>query len=138
MARPWVRLGIMCVVFAVLLLAPLAGFLSLLENYEVLEKGRLLSHTGGTVYKIRFFGAFDLFVEPDHQLDKDTLNAFILVGVAFISLTFAFLLAWLKGSNRRDIVRFNILMFLGMSWLAADELLGIHETVGHNSSGRTT
>jgi hypothetical protein len=132
MSRPWVRLAVMCVVFTILLLAPMAGFLALLENYEVLEKGRLLSHTGGTVYKIRFFGAFDLFVEPDHQLDKDTLNAFILVGVAFISLTFGVLLAWLKNRDRGDVVRFNMLMFLGMTWLAADELLGIHETVGHN------
>jgi hypothetical protein len=122
----------MCVVFCLLLLAPLAGFLAILENYEVIEKGQLLSHSGGLVYRIRFFGAFDLLVEPDHQLDKDTLNAFILVGVAFISLTFGVLLAWLRRNRYSDVVRFNIVMFLGMSWLAADEMLGIHETVGHN------
>jgi hypothetical protein len=128
-SRSWCRLGVVC---AVLVLAAFTGFLTILENYEVLEKGRLLAHSGGLVYKVRFFGSFDLFIEPDHQLDKDVLNAFMLVGVAFISLTFGVLYGWLKGRQRGDFFRFSILMFLGMSWLAADELLGIHETLGHN------
>lgn len=131
-SRPWCRLTIMCAVFGVLLLAPLAGFLAVLENYEVIEKGQLLSHTGGLVYRIRFFDRFELLIEPDHQLDKDILNAFILVGVAFMSLTFGVVLSWLRRNQYSEVVRFNMLMFLGMSWLAADELLGIHETLGHN------
>lgn len=96
MSRPRCRLAILCVVFTVLLLAPLAGLLGLLEDYEVVEKGQLLSHTGGLVYKIRIFGRYRLFVEPDHHLDKDTLNGFILVGIAFISLTFGVVLGWLR------------------------------------------
>ncbi len=131
-SRPWCRLAIMCAVFGVLLLAPLAGFLAVLENYEVIEKGQLLSHSGGLVYRIRFFDRFEFLVEPDHQLDKDLLNAFILVGVAFISLTFGVVLSWLRKHQYSEVVRFNVVMFLGMSWLAADELLGIHETLGHN------
>lgn len=118
---------------ALLLAASAAGVLALvlLSGAEVLEKGQLLPYTEGQIYKVRFGGGLVLYVEPDLKPNLDLLNAYLLTGLAFVALSFASVLAFLA---RRDgaAFRFFTAAFFGASYLVADELLGIHETLGHN------
>ncbi len=120
----------------VLLLLAAAGIGALayffLADAEVLEKGRLLSYTEGKIYKVRFGGGLVLYIEPDLKPSLDLLNAYLLTGIAFIALSFAALLAGVAGDTSSSAFRFFALVFLGASYLVADEILGIHETVGHN------
>lgn len=113
-------------------LATVAGLLAvaaLSGHYEVLAKGQLLPYTEARVYRVRFFDRFDLWVEPEHRPSADALTAYFLTGLAFVSLAFAWLLHRL--GDRRTAPMFA-LMFLGGSYLAADEYLGLHESIGHN------
>lgn len=123
---------LLCVVGVICFLLVLF-FLSLLNNYEIIEKGRLLDYTKGVVYKVRFFGQYTILVEPEHRLEQDVLNSFLLVGIGFISLTYAFLIAQLERHGIKD-KRFLmfITMFGGMIYLAIDEYFGVHESIGHN------
>lgn len=100
-----------------------------LGHYEVVAKGQLLSYTEGRIYQVRFFDRFDLLVEPEHRLSADAVTAYFLTGIAFIALAFAWLLHRMgPGSAPRMFA----LIFLGASYLAADEYLGLHESIGHN------
>jgi hypothetical protein len=126
----WVRLCVLCVALGIVLVTPVIGFLTLLENHGFLDKGQLVSQTQGLVDKI-LIDSSTLFADPDHQLGKGVLSAFILAGIGFVSLTFGVMLAWMRRGLRHESIRFFLLMFIGMSFLAADELLGIHATVDH-------
>lgn len=98
-------------------------------NYEVIDKGRLLPYTSGFIYEIRFFDQFNMYVELENRIRPDMLNVYFLLGVAFIALTYTVLMQ--SFSLRLEMWMFA-LMFAGMSYLAADEWLGIHESIGHN------
>ncbi|MBT8138076.1 MAG: hypothetical protein KJO54_13760 [Gammaproteobacteria bacterium] len=114
------------------LAAFVAGIVALLvamNNYEVIDKGRLLPYTSGFIYQIRFFDQFNVFVELENRIRPDLLNVYFLLGVAFIALTYAVLMQ--SFAQRLEMWMFA-LMFVGMSYLAADEWVGIHETIGHN------
>lgn len=118
-----------------LLLAALAGgVLSylLVADYEVLEKGQLLPYTAGKIYKVRFGGWLTLYLEPELQPSWDLLDAYLRTGAAFIALTFSAILATAGRETGSARFRFFVVAFLGMSYLVADEMLGIHETIGHN------
>jgi hypothetical protein len=65
----------------------------LLNNYEVVDKGRLLDYTSGLIYEIRIFDRYTFYIEPERRLQGDVFNSFLLTGIAFISLTYAFLIA---------------------------------------------
>jgi hypothetical protein len=107
--------------------------LEAVRTVEVVDKGELLPYVEGyTIWKIRILDRFELFVEPDYRFTRDAFNTYVLVGVAFISLTFAVLLKTLGNTARSRTVLFFSLMFLGANYLAADEFLGLHETLGHN------
>jgi hypothetical protein len=108
------------------------AFLAILyRNYEVLEKGQLLSYTRGKIYKIRFFDSITLFLEPEHSLRSDDLVCFFLLGCAFISLTYAFLLARQPGGIKKPFWMY-VTLVLGMVFLTIDEFYGVHESIGHN------
>lgn len=116
---------------ALALLAWLA--LNVLGSVEVVDKGELLPYVRGyTIWKIRILDRFEFFVEPDYRFSRDAFNTYILVGVAFISLTFATLLKRSPTPIEGKRIAFFVLMFFGANYLAADEFLGIHETLGHN------
>ncbi len=105
----------------------------LLNNYEVIDKGKLLEYTSGIIYKVRFFDSYTIFIEPEHRLEGDVFNTFLMVGIAFISLTYAFLIARIKRDGVRERSFFMyITLFVGMLFLSADEFFGIHESIGHN------
>jgi hypothetical protein len=121
-------------VIVLLLTAVIAGalVLALLSRAEVLEKGQLLPYTNAKIYHLRLPGGLTFYVEPELKPSLDLLNAYLLTGIAFISLSFATLLARFGEGARGAPFRFFFVSFLGASYLVADELLGIHETIGHN------
>lgn len=125
----WVILGIT----GIGILALAAFLLALSRNYEVLEKGNLLNYTNGVIYKIRFFDTFTVLVEPERRPAKDVFNSYLLTGISFISLTYAFLIAFTKkyGVTSRVFWMYAI-MVVGTSYLAVDEFFGVHESIGHN------
>lgn len=131
--RPWRLLGLIA---AVLLgLGALYFAYQFLTDYEVLEKGQLLSYTTGKIYKVRFGGGLTLYVAPELPpwQYKDLLNAYVLTGVAFVALTFAVLLRTVSGHGAGSAsLRLFLVMFVGISCLVADEVLGLHESIGHN------
>lgn len=102
-----------------------------LSAYEVLDKGQLLPYTEGKVYKVGFPGGLILYFEFEVKPSFDLLNVYLLVGVAFAALVFSLVLACIARDTGQPF-RFFVLAFLGMSYLGADELIGIHETLGHN------
>lgn len=115
------------VAFIVIAVAALAALVA--ANFEVVAKGQLLPYTKGRIYELRFFDAFNIYVEPEHKPTRDALTAYFLTGISFMSLAFALLL------HRFDAVRprnMFAVLFAGASFLAADEYLGLHESLGHN------
>lgn len=133
-ARPaWRLLGLSAAVLIGLGLVFFAYHL--LKDYEVLEKGRLLPYAeAGTIYKVRVGGWLTFYVDPEihPRFYPDLLDAYMLTGVAFVSLTFAVILMTAGHGAGSTSVRFFLVAFVGFSYLVADELLGIHESIGHN------
>lgn len=130
--RAWRLLGL--VAAGVVGLGLLVLAYRFLTDYEVLEKGRLFSYTTAKIYKVRFGGGLTLYVAPElppwHY--RDLLNAYVLTGVAFVSLTFAVLLRTSGRPVGNASVTLFLVTFVGISYLVADELLGLHESLGHN------
>jgi len=120
-------LGLIVIMLAVAAL----GFFAL-QDYQVVNKGQILPYTRGHIYEILVFGKYSIFVEPEVYLSSDVFNAIIMLGVAYISLTFGTLVF----RRERPVVSKEFLFFASMSvamfYLAADELFGIHESLGHN------
>ena len=127
------RRAIPAMVALLIVLAVVAFGVACLRTGEVVDKGELLPYVKGyTIYKIRVLDRYEFFVEPDYRLRGDAINTYILVGIAFISLTFAVVFRILPTASTGMAGRFFICMFIGTNYLAADEFLGIHETLGHN------
>lgn len=123
----WVRLQWTILGVAVLIVGVVVALL--LGNYDVVEKGQLLPYTDGRIYKIRFLDRFELYVEPENRPNADALTAFFLTGMGFMSLAFAWL-AGRVGAFRPQAM--FLILFAGSVFLAADEFLGLHESLGHN------
>ena len=119
---------------AVLVLVAAVGFgIACIRTAEVVDEGELLPYVRGyTIYKVRVLDRFEFFVEPDYKPRRDAVNSYVLVGIAFISLTFAVVIRVLPTGSAGGAFRLFVCMFFGANYLAADEFLGIHETLGHN------
>ena len=102
------------------------------SDYEVLEKGQILPYTLGLIYKVQFGGRLTLYLEPELRPTMDLLNAYILTGIAFISLTFGVILATVTSRMKGLKFWFFATTFMGMSYLVVDEIFGVHESIGHN------
>lgn len=123
-----------------LLTAAFAGLVALvaarfLGSYEVLEKGQLFDYSAGTQYKLRLGGWLTLYVEPDintRHWYPDLINAYLMIGIAFAALTFGLILRRSGQDSRSRGLQLLAIMFVGFTFLVADELMGIHESIGHN------
>jgi hypothetical protein len=104
-------------------------------SHEVVRKGELFSYSEGRIYEIRVLDLVNLYVEPEvTSLDPllDLFNASLLLLVTGMAL-FGYVLLRTLGTHGDERVRtFLLLSALGAGYLAADELLGIHESIGHN------
>jgi len=114
------------VAVALVLLAP--------SLYDVVDKGRgppiVPYEHSGLVYKVRVLDAFTLYADEESRPSADKLSTVGLVAAAAMALM-TFLLLNAAGSERR-LRRFYALAAAGLAYLALDELMAVHETIGHN------
>ena len=110
-------------VLALLLLGAVAS-----QSYEVVSKTRL--YDADTLYEIRFFDAFNVKAKPDLKPSPDIVNGLVLVIAATLALGTAVLLRLVAAARRPT--HFFGLIAAGAYFLAADELFGIHESIGLN------
>lgn len=130
--RSWGKLFLLFIALSVIFIAPLIGFLSVVDGWMVFGKGQYLSQSQGPAYKVGLMDAFTLVVGAERQLDRDLLKAFILAAVAIAALSFGVVLAWMKKGSALQPGRFFIFVFFVLGFLAADEVLRIHGTLGRN------
>jgi hypothetical protein len=99
--------------------------------YEVVRSGRdLVPQASGLLYEVRVLDKFTIFASEETRPDLDKLSAAGLVAAATMILT-AFLLLRAGRADMR-LRRCFALASAGLAFLAADELFGIHETIGVN------
>jgi hypothetical protein len=102
-------------------------------NYEVLEEGKLLPYSDGYVYRVRFFGFLEVYAEPSRRPDiPDVVTSFALMMLSGVALVTALALRTLASRASLPAARFFLLTAFGGAWFGADELLGLHESIGHN------
>jgi len=126
--KPPVRL--LAGIGAALLAFVLVGF-AFSKNYEILAEGQLLPYTEGKVARVRFFDAFTIYIarEPIRLLDVATTIALaMLAGISLLAVAMSVRRPRMAGRVRA----FFIVCLFGAMYLAADESLAIHETLGHN------
>jgi hypothetical protein len=122
------------VALPVLLLATLALVVANPGVYEVLEQGRLLSYSTGDVYHVRVLHTFELYVDAEsaHPPRIDILNSLVLAAAMGGALAVALLLPTARQPLSPRVAQFFPTLAAGAALLAADDLGGIHETLGHN------
>jgi hypothetical protein len=113
------------VAWAAIALALLAG--GLLATVEVVEEGQLLPYNNAEAKKLSILGSFEVYVQRDPPSAVDSFGAMLLVGITGIALLLALALP-----ASRDRGWFYGLLAAGTAYLAIDELLGGHETIGAN------
>lgn len=131
-SRSWGKLFLLFIALSIVLIAPVIGFLNAMDGRVILGKGQYLAASQGPSYKIGFVDAFTLFVEPERQLDEGLGKACALAAIAFVSLAFGVVLAWMKRRAAHDPDRFFIAVSLVFGFLAADQVLLIHAIRGRN------
>jgi hypothetical protein len=117
------------VAIACLLIAALA-------TAEVLARGELLTYTHMTVERVRVLGGLELWVAREPFSRLDLLNGGILAAGCILALLTAARLRGLPSAGRgepsgRPVV-FFVLLGAGLAFLALDELVALHETIGYN------
>jgi hypothetical protein len=122
---------LLAVLSAIAILFVIAIFV-LFQNYEVVRKGNFLPYTNGFIYEVLLFDTFTVYAEPEVVDLLDLINGYLLVGAAFAALTFAVIVIRGGVDERDPRLWFFVTIFVGLSYLVADEWLGIHESIGHN------
>lgn len=125
------KLAISGLAAAVVALGALAYFSSSL--YEVVDKGpgvRSYSPDAGSVYELKFFDTVTVYADEESRPNTDSISGSALVALATAALM-TFLLLRAGGGDVR-LRRFYGLAALGFGYLAMDEFIAVHETIGHN------
>ena len=118
-----------------LVLVVLAGATFLVTSpsslYEVEEEGRnLLPYPTGDVYRVRVLDSFTIYADGESRPAPSTIQGSLLVALATAAfMTFFFLR---RAHARPQVVQFYLVASAGLAFVAFDELLAVHETVGHN------
>ena len=99
--------------------------------YEVQDKGRnVVPYDSGVVYKVRVLDEFNLYASEESRPEADKLSGFGLVAAATMMFMAVLLLNAVRASPH--LRRFYMFGAAGLAFLAADEIFGLHETLGHN------
>jgi hypothetical protein len=116
---------------AIVILGLCAGAVAVgaLATAEVVASGSLVDYTKARIDRVEVLGGVELLIEREAPTRLDALNALVLSMLAGVAL-----LAWRRLPRPRPPrpARFFILLAIGAGFLALDELLALHETVGHN------
>jgi hypothetical protein len=102
-----------------------------LQTAEVVAKGKLVPSGGEGVRRVRVWDALEFYISSETARPDSDLLTIVALAMAAAVLGFSALLLIRAGRRDRTTVCF-ILAALGASWLAFDEMLAIHESVGHN------
>ncbi|MBN1529686.1 MAG: hypothetical protein JW895_11530 [Thermoleophilaceae bacterium] len=106
-------------------LTVLGILLAALATAEVLARGELLHYTPMTVERVRVLGGVELWVARESLARLDALNGLILglgAAVALVTAT----------RTQREVRVCFLVLGAGLGFLALDEMLALHETVGYN------
>jgi hypothetical protein len=87
------------------------------------------------VYQVRIADSATIYVESDGASKTDALTATPLIAAGTMAFTTWWLIAGLGSNLRRR--RFWLIAGFGLTFLALDELTGLHETVGHTLASVT-
>lgn len=119
-------------VAAIVLAGALALAFVVARNADVVAEGALLEYTDATIKEVRLFDRYTFYVEAEVRSDKDAAVSALLLAVAAMSLLVTAFFS--SGAVRARPIdrRFHAATLVGAGYLAADEFLGIHETLGHN------
>jgi hypothetical protein len=130
--RRRLRRGTSFLVAAIVLAGALALAFVAARNADVVAEGALLEYTDATIKEVRFFDRYTFYVEAEARSDKDAAVSALLVAVAAMALLVTAFFS--SGTVRARPIdrRFHAATLVGAGYLAADEFLGIHETLGHN------
>jgi hypothetical protein len=101
------------------------------KNYEVVAEGSDLLPYPAQVAKIRFFDAFTLYVAQERTRPLDVIDAVLLSMIAGTAFFARALLRQARADSSRGGA-FLLVAGLGALYLAADESLALHETIGDN------
>jgi hypothetical protein len=101
------------------------------STFRILEEGELLDYTRGYVYKVEVLG-FELWAEPEVKPRVDVFNSLMLVSISSMALLAAILLQVVAPGAPEETHRFFLATWVGFGFLGLDELLGVHESIGHN------
>jgi hypothetical protein len=115
-------------VFAGAACALVVGLIVLRTNLEVVREGDIFGY--GTVQEVELFGRFTFYTDAERPTQMDILTGFLLVAAASTSFFAGLVLSAWARIDRRLV--FFLVAALGATFLAADEALGIHETLGAN------
>jgi len=126
-SRLWlIVVPIAAILIVLLVLAATRGF------YEVTAKGEgLLSFSDDEVYETRFFDAVTVYASEESRPRPDIVTGMLLFAIGVVSACALALFRRLGGWSARSRA-FYVVTLLGASYLAIDELFGIHETIGYN------
>ena len=102
-----------------------------LQGSPVADRGAVdVAYPAGEVHEVRVLGAVDVRVDGEPKLGASVFGSialFVLATASFV--TFA---ALRMAGARRQIRTFWLIAAAGLGVAAADELLALHESVGHN------
>lgn len=120
----------------VLLGTGLAGVLGVtaataLVTAEVVAQGKLVPSGGEGVRQIRVWDALEFYISSETARPESDVITMVALAIAAAILGFSALLLARAGRRDRAVACF-VVGALGAAYLAADELLAIHESVGHN------
>jgi hypothetical protein len=103
-----------------------------LATAEVLERGALLPYTPMTVERVRVLGGVDLWIAVESLTRLDVVNALILGAGSVLAVATALRLRGRPGQHIARLVVLFALLAAGFAFLAVDEFVAVHETVGYN------
>ena len=107
------------------------GLVALVSTVEVVDKGTdLRPYDSGRVFKVRIADSFTFYADEESRVQPDLVTGSALVVLATVALMAALLLR--AATARHRLTVFYSLAGIGFAYLALDELVAVHETLGHN------
>jgi hypothetical protein len=124
------KLALAAVVVLIGALAVLVSGRSVPGLIDVVDKGTHVLPVDYPGAEIRVLGTFTLLIDLDRGDSFDALTGIALTAVSTAALLASLALSRIGGSER--LARFYLIAGGATGWLALDELLALHETIGHN------
>jgi hypothetical protein len=130
--RPRFPFGLAFACVAIVLGALASLYLLARSNHETLAKGSLVPYTNSDVYRIRLFDRVTVYAQPESKETIEIVHSWLLVAVSSVSLMTVIFLWSTNGYEDRGVPAFFFFAWLGAGFLAIDEVIGVHENIGHN------